>query len=31
MRDALHSCAHALEATRPLPRPRPVGRKRAGG
>jgi DNA-binding MarR family transcriptional regulator len=31
VRDALHSCAHALEATRPLPRPRPVGRKRAGG
>jgi DNA-binding MarR family transcriptional regulator len=30
VRDALHSCAHSLEATRPLPRPRPVPRKRNG-
>lgn len=28
VRDALHSCAHSLEATRPLPRPRPLARKR---
>jgi DNA-binding MarR family transcriptional regulator len=30
MRDALRSCAQSLEATRPLPRPRPVGRRRTG-
>ena len=30
VREALHSCAHSLEATRPLPRPRPVPRKRSG-
>jgi DNA-binding MarR family transcriptional regulator len=30
VRDALRSCAHALEATRPLPRPRPLPRKRGG-
>jgi DNA-binding MarR family transcriptional regulator len=31
VRDALRSCAHSLEATRTLPRPRPVARKRNGG
>ena len=30
VREALHSCAHSLEATRPFPRPRPVPRKRNG-
>ena len=30
VREALHSCAHSLEATRSLPRPRPVARKRNG-
>lgn len=30
VRDALHSCAHSLEASRPLPRPRPLPRKRNG-
>ena len=30
VRDALRSCAHSLEATRPLPRPRPLSRKRSG-
>jgi DNA-binding MarR family transcriptional regulator len=30
VREALHSCAHSLEATRPLPHPRPVPRKRNG-
>ncbi len=30
VREALRSCAHSLEATRPLPRPRPLGRKRNG-
>jgi DNA-binding MarR family transcriptional regulator len=29
VREALRSCAHSLEATRPLPRPRPVPRKRS--
>ncbi len=28
VRDALRACAHSLEATRPLPRPRPLRRKR---
>jgi DNA-binding MarR family transcriptional regulator len=28
VREALHSCAHSLEATRPHPRPRSVPRKR---
>ena len=30
VREALRSCAHSLEATRPLPRPRPLSRKRSG-
>jgi DNA-binding MarR family transcriptional regulator len=30
VREALRSCAHSLEATRPLPRPRPMSRKRSG-
>jgi DNA-binding MarR family transcriptional regulator len=30
VREALHSCAHSLEASRPLPRPRPLPRKRDG-
>jgi DNA-binding MarR family transcriptional regulator len=30
VREALRSCAHSLEATRPLPRPRPLARKRSG-
>ena len=30
VRDALRSCAHSLEATRPLPRPRLLPRKRNG-
>ena len=30
VRQALRSCAHSLEATRPLPRPRPLTRKRTG-
>ncbi len=29
VREALRSCAHSLEATRPLPRPRPLSRKRS--
>jgi DNA-binding MarR family transcriptional regulator len=29
VRGALRSCARSLEVTRPLPRPRPLGRKRA--
>jgi DNA-binding MarR family transcriptional regulator len=28
VREALRSCAHSLEVTRPLPRPRPLARKR---
>jgi DNA-binding MarR family transcriptional regulator len=31
VREALHSCAHSLEASRPRPRPRPLPRKRNGG
>jgi DNA-binding MarR family transcriptional regulator len=31
VRDALRSCGHSLEATRPRPRPRAVPRKRNGG
>ena len=30
VREALRYCAHSLEATRPLPRPRPLARKRNG-
>jgi DNA-binding MarR family transcriptional regulator len=31
VREALRSCAHSLEAARPLPRPRQLPRKRNGG
>jgi hypothetical protein len=31
VREALRSCAHSLEASRPLPPTRPLPRKRNGG
>ena len=31
VRDALRSCAHSLEATRPLPRPRPLASAEPAG